>query len=80
MVLMVLSVVLGSIPSSAKAFVDTWPRFGEKIDITSGGDYNHPNLSFMTKDEKTQYHFYFNGSNGWKIYEIYMKFNPGFPV
>lgn len=79
-VLITVLVILGSTPSSASAIADSWPSCGEKVIVTAGGDYTHPNFSFTTKDEKPQYHFYFNSSNGWKIYEIYMEFDPGSPV
>ena len=84
MVLIVLSVVLGSRPSSAKASVDTWPSCGEKVITTSGGDYRHPNFTLDTGYDSAYpsnpYVITFTSYTGWKIHEIYMEFNPGSPV
>lgn len=79
-VIIAVLVVMGSLPADASARVDPWPSCGEKVVSWGGGDYFHENFKFTTVDEKVDYHFYFNSYNGWKIYEIYMEFNPGSPV
>ncbi len=82
--LIAVTLLLGVATSSADASVETWPSCGEKVITTSGGDYTHSNFTFKNKYDSAYpsnpYFFTFTSFNGWKIYEIYMEFNPGSPV
>ena len=91
MVLIVLSVVLGSTPSSASANADTWPKCGEKT-VVAYGAYKHENItisfeskniSYESKDislSVAPYLYTIQSANGWKIYEIIIDDGQPHPV